>query len=212
MTMGLLLLALAGVSAAADGKEKIVGQKKSPGAEVSGSPVQSFHLPPVAEFLPPEKAGEIFDVPYIGALCRLPMLIELLPPNMLGPVFTGIVTDPPVAVTPLGCRDGVFKADSPPNFFGYRYVITLAIKDDKILSANYDEVNRSGKGKKGDKEYYTEMEKSGTTPAIAYPSYERQLLITQDLTRVDAVSGATYSLYRFKTVAALALSEARKIK
>jgi len=42
------------------------------------------------------------------------------------------------------------------------------------------------------------MLKSGTTPAIAYPSYENQMLGKQDLNQVDAISGASYSNYRFK--------------
>ena len=39
---------------------------------------------------------------------------------------------------------------------------------------------------------------TGTTPAIAYPVMEKQMLEEQDMMSVDAVSGATYSLYRFR--------------
>lgn len=208
---GLIGMTFTGISVVAAGNEKALAPKPSvvsPGVSRSDT-AKTFHLPPVAEFLPVEAAGDIFDIPYLSALCRLPMLIELLPPNMLEPVFASIVKDPPVAVTPAGCRDGVFRAESPPNFFGYRYIVTLAVKSGKIVSVDYDEVNASGKGKQGDKEYNKEMGKNGTNPAKAYPRYEQQLLKTQNILKVDAVSGATYSLYRFRTVAALALSEAK---
>ena len=56
------------------------------------------------------------------------------------------------------------------------------------------------------------MEKSGTTPAVAYPLYEQRLLKSQDIMKVDAVTGATYSLYRFLIVAAQALTEAKRGK
>ena len=42
------------------------------------------------------------------------------------------------------------------------------------------------------------MLQSGTTPAIAYPKYESGMLDKQNFNEIDAVSGASYSLYRFK--------------
>ena len=42
------------------------------------------------------------------------------------------------------------------------------------------------------------MKQSGTTPAIAYPSYEKQMLEKEDFNKIDAVSGASYSDYRFR--------------
>lgn len=54
------------------------------------------------------------------------------------------------------------------------------------------------KGATPDDEYGKRMLESGTTPAIAYPKYENQMLQNQDFNQVDAVSGASYSNYRFK--------------
>jgi major membrane immunogen (membrane-anchored lipoprotein) len=43
---------------------------------------------------------------------------------------------------------------------------------------------------------------------IAYPEMEEMLLTTQDITKVDGVSGATYSRYRFRYAVCLALMKA----
>ena len=59
-----------------------------------------------------------------------------------------------------------------------------------------------------DKEYCEDMSVTGTTPAIAYPIYEDELLRTQNILDVDAVSGASYSLYRFRFATTIALMEA----
>lgn len=52
------------------------------------------------------------------------------------------------------------------------------------------------------------MKVSGTTPAIAYPHMEESLMANQDLMQVDGVSGATYSLYRFRYAVTVALMKA----
>jgi major membrane immunogen (membrane-anchored lipoprotein) len=54
-----------------------------------------------------------------------------------------------------------------------------------------------------------EMSITGTTPAQAYPQMKQQLLERQNSIEVDAVSGATYSLYRFRYALAVALMKAR---
>jgi major membrane immunogen (membrane-anchored lipoprotein) len=53
------------------------------------------------------------------------------------------------------------------------------------------------------------MSVTGTSPQIAYPRYEKQLLETQNLLEVDAVSGATYSLYRLRYAITIALIKAK---
>jgi len=52
------------------------------------------------------------------------------------------------------------------------------------------------------------MSVTGTTPAIAYPIMEEALLSTQNMMEVDAVSGASYSLHRFRFAVTLALMQA----
>lgn len=68
---------------------------------------------------------------------------------------------------------------------------------------------KDGLSKQEDEDYNKEMSVSGTSPAIAYPRMEEQLLETQDIMRVDAVSGATYSLYRFRYAMMIALIKAK---
>jgi major membrane immunogen (membrane-anchored lipoprotein) len=52
------------------------------------------------------------------------------------------------------------------------------------------------------------MSITGTTPAIAYPNMEQQLISKQNIMDVDGVSGATYSLYRFRYAITIALMKA----
>jgi len=52
------------------------------------------------------------------------------------------------------------------------------------------------------------MLKSGTSPSIAYPINEQELIKNQDYMKVDAVTGATYSLYRFRMAVAKAFEKA----
>ena len=52
------------------------------------------------------------------------------------------------------------------------------------------------------------MLEAGTSPAIAYPDMEKQLVEKQEMWEVDATSGATYSLYRFRYAVTLAIMKA----
>ena len=85
----------------------------------------------------------------------------------------------------------------------------MEINEGKIINIHYDELKPNDKNKRTDTEYNREMLKSGTSPAIAYPIYEQQLIKSQDYMKVDAVTGATYSLYRFRIAVAKALEKAR---
>jgi len=67
-----------------------------------------------------------------------------------------------------------------------------------MVSIDYDEVHRDGHAKQHDTGYGENMLQSGTTPAIAYPKYESGMLNKQNFNEIDAVSGASYSLYRFR--------------
>lgn len=53
------------------------------------------------------------------------------------------------------------------------------------------------------------MSRIGTTPKIAYPILEKQLIEKQDVLKIDAVTGATYSLYRFRYAVIIALIKAK---
>ncbi|MDX1283648.1 MAG: FMN-binding protein [Draconibacterium sp.] len=104
--------------------------------------------------------------------------------------------------------DGTFTGESPYDQFDYKHVVELTIEDGKITKVDYNKVHKDGSDKKSDKKYNEEMSVSGTTPAIAYPEMEKQLLEKQKMWEVDATSGATYSLYRFRYAVTLALIKA----
>ena len=53
------------------------------------------------------------------------------------------------------------------------------------------------------------MRVTGTSPALAYPKMEQSLVDRQNFEQVDAVSGASYSLYRFRYAVMEALIKAR---
>jgi major membrane immunogen (membrane-anchored lipoprotein) len=95
-------------------------------------------------------------------------------------------------------KDGIYKGATPYDDFGYRHEVVFEMKSGKMISIDYDEIHRDGHAKQHDEEYCKRMLKSGTTPAIAYPKYESEMLAKQNYNQIDAVSGATYSLFRFK--------------
>ncbi len=97
-----------------------------------------------------------------------------------------------------GLKDGSYEGISPADDYGYQHKVIFEMKNGKMISIDYDEIHLDGRDKQHDEEYCKRMLVSGTTPAIAYPKYETEMIATQDFNRVDAVSGATYSLYRFK--------------
>ena len=103
------------------------------------------------------------------------------------------------------CADGVFVGESAYDAYDYKHRIQLKIENGKIIQADYDEIHRNGSGKEHDETYCHEMEPSGTTPAIAYPAMEKELLEKQDYMKVDGVSGASYSKQRFRYATMIAL-------
>ena len=105
----------------------------------------------------------------------------------------------------LNLPDGTYHGETPADDFNYRHVIQFEVKNGKVCQLDYDEVHQDGHAKEADENYGRKMSVSGTTPAIAYPIYENALVEKQNLEELDAVSGASYSLYRFKLAVAYAI-------
>ncbi len=97
-----------------------------------------------------------------------------------------------------GLKDGIYKGATPFDDYDYKHEVVFEMKSGKVISIDYDEIHREGHAKQHDEEYCKKMLQSGTTPAIAYPKYESGMLNKQNFNEIDAVSGASYSLYRFK--------------
>ena len=117
--------------------------------------------------------------------------------------FVALISAP---VTAKDKADGIYRAESIYDDYHYRHVVSLAVKDGKFVRVDYDEVKQDGTSKRSSADYNSRMKAvTGTSPEIAYPVYESALLEKQDLLSVNAVTGASYSLYRFRTTVIRAL-------
>ena len=114
-----------------------------------------------------------------------------------------------IPVTAEDCPDGAYWGRSPYDAYDFQHTVKLEIRDGRFASVDYNEIKKDGHGKQEDEAYCEEMSVMGTTPAIAYPKLEKQLLEKQNIMHVDAVSGASYSLYRFRYAVMLALMKAK---
>jgi major membrane immunogen (membrane-anchored lipoprotein) len=108
-------------------------------------------------------------------------------------------------------KDGTYRGTTPADDYGYRHQVIFEIKTGRMISIDYDEINQDGHAKQYDEEYCKRMLVSGTSPAIAYPKYEAEMLEKQDFNQVDAVSGASYSLYRFRLAILYAISNSEQL-
>jgi len=142
-------------------------------------------------------------------LVSLHFKIETSPIEKVDLFFNQTISQYSLPITAVGCKDGEYLGESPYDAYDYIHIVRIKIKDEKIVSVDYNEIKKNGKGKQEDADYCEEMSSVGTTPAIAYPIYENNLIKEQDLLNVDAVSGATYSLYRFRYAVAVALIKAK---
>jgi major membrane immunogen (membrane-anchored lipoprotein) len=109
-------------------------------------------------------------------------------------------------------KDGVYEAYSLIDVRDYVHYIRLEAKGGRIVDVRYDEFKPvDGKGKRDDAAYGRAMTlvTRKITPAETYPLLERSLLESQDPLKVDTVSGATLSSYRFQITALKALYEYR---
>ena len=146
---------------------------------------------------------------FIANLTSLHYMIETDKPEELKPVFENVINKMDIPVDAAGCKDGIYTGTSPADAFDFVHRVEIEIKDEKIIRVSYDEINDNGVSKKKSKVYGQQMESEGTTPAIAYNYMEEKLLEQQNYMEVDAVTGATYSLYRFRFAMAIALIKAK---
>lgn len=108
-------------------------------------------------------------------------------------------------------KDGTYTAEGDAfDEHGWKPIITVEVKDGKITSVDYDEVNEEGTSKETDEEYNTNMkEHSGIGPAEAFPQLEEELVEKQDVDAVDTVTGATSGSDNFKEMVKKALESAK---
>jgi major membrane immunogen (membrane-anchored lipoprotein) len=143
-----------------------------------------------------------------SSLVSLHFMMETSPVEEVDTYFQQLILMHELPVNAEGAKDGSYMGASPYDAFDYRHEVKIQIKEGKIVALDYNEVKKDGHGKQEDEEYCEEMSVTGTTPAIAYPIMEEMLLSAQNMMQVDGVSGATYSLYRFRFAVTLALMQA----
>ena len=151
------------------------------------------------------------DKYFKASLVGLHFIMETSPISRVDSTFDQLIQEQDLPTKALSCKDGIYTGESPLDAYDYVHVVKIEIKDEKIISVDYNEIKKDGIGKQEDEEYCREMSVTGTTPAIAYPKLESQLVEKQDILKVDAVTGATYSLYRFRYAVMIALMKARLI-
>ena len=142
----------------------------------------------------------------------LHFVLETHPIDEVDTMFWKLINAYDLPTTTDSVADGAYTGESPYDQFDYKHVVKLTIKAGEITEVVYNEVHKDGSDKKSDKKYNEEMSMAGTSPAIAYPEMEKQLLEKQEVWKVDAASGATYSLYRFRYAVTLALMKAQLAK
>ena len=143
-----------------------------------------------------------------ASLVSLHFMMETSPVAEVDTLFQQLIQTHGLPISAEGAKDGTYVGATPYDAFDYRHEVIIKIKDGEIVEVDYNEVKKDGHGKQEDEEYCEEMSVTGTTPAIAYPIMEEMLLSTQNMMEVDAVSGASYSLHRFRLAMTIALMQA----
>lgn len=137
-------------------------------------------------------------------LYGLPNTIEQARIGTVQSIFAHYIDSSALPITAEACRNGNYTAHSPYNDYDYRYEATIKVENRKITAISYDEVHKDGHGKEQDSLYNSYMH-GNSKPSYSYAHYRSQLIEKQDVMEVEAVSGATYSLYRFRYTAIKAL-------
>lgn len=118
------------------------------------------------------------------------------------------------ATTTAKFKDGTYKAEASDfDSRGWKVSHTITVKDGKITESKFDYVNKEGKLKSADEAYNKNMkDKSGVSSKEATDKLNAQLVATQDVAKVETVTGATSSTKGFKQSAELLLKAASEGK
>ena len=111
-------------------------------------------------------------------------------------------------------KDGIYTAESSLDEKLGKSTLTLTIKDKKIIAAEFEGYDLFGNVKGEDYGSLTGKDsadyKKAQVAVDAIKKYPAQLVETQDLSKVDAISGASISYGQFIETANIALNEATK--
>ncbi len=119
------------------------------------------------------------------------------------------------AVLLTGCgnkmEDGYYTAEMSGFSHGWKEYVCIQVKDDTIVSAEFNAKDESGFIKAWDNEYMRNMGSvEGTYPNKYTREYVQQLIDGQKDTKVDILTGATNSGGNFTKLVEAAMEQARK--
>ncbi len=124
------------------------------------------------------------------------------------------------APTLVGCnkkdgilKDGYFTAEMSDYSHGWKEFVTIYIKDQQIISVEYNAMNSSGFIKSWDMAYMRTMNAvKHTYPNFYTREYAKQVIEKQSAEEIDAVSGASTSVVSFQQLVQAAIDMSKSGK
>lgn len=108
-------------------------------------------------------------------------------------------------------EDGYYTAEMSDYSYGWKEYVCILVKDNKIVSVEFNAKDSSGYIKAWDNAYMKNMYPvNGTYPNEYTRYYAAGLIEQQDDSGVDTLSGATTSGNNFNRLAAAAIEQAKK--
>lgn len=108
-------------------------------------------------------------------------------------------------------KDGYYTAEMSDFSHGWKEYICIYVKNDKIISAEFNAKDPNGFIKAWDNEYMNNMNSvQGTYPNRYTREYVQQLMEGQKETEVDTVSGASTSGDNFRKLIVTVIEQAKK--
>lgn len=110
-----------------------------------------------------------------------------------------------------GYKDGYYTAQMAEYSHGYKEYVCILIKNNHIISVEFNAKDCSGYIKSWDNGYMNRMKSvTGTYPNEYTRTYAGRLVERQDIEKVDAVAGASNSGKNFVKLVRAALQNARE--
>lgn len=107
-------------------------------------------------------------------------------------------------------EDGYYTAEMSEYSFGWKEYVCIQVKNDVIVSAEFNAKNESGFIKAWDNAYMKNMiGEGGTYPNKYTREYVQQLIDGQKDVQVDVISGATSSGNNFERLVAAVIEQAK---
>ena len=110
-------------------------------------------------------------------------------------------------------KDGYYTAEMSDFSYGWKEYVCIYVKNDQIISVEFNAKDENGFIKAGDTDYMRNMmtkSESGMYPNKYAREYAQQLVDGQKETQVDAISGASQSGDNFKKLTVAVIEQAQK--